>query len=706
MKQILDGRALSQQSPSDILLIYICLLFSAKESTTVTFRTKAGNTVENLEASFYHDYDLKSGTYVIILSSHPVQVAHYCKSYSSYENADKKNIGDPFISLIPSLAQAISDATFSCLDSTGSAFYSFVNIIARTKYIKHIYYDDNLIDESVYFGEGWYPLSGTAYSAVTINATENKQHRLRSNENSPFIGIVYGLRKQESYGLPIGQKLIYYEGDLGDNKPLGYDSENGNLVSTTVTNLPKVTTVSESDTTTEHITSLSTAMATSTVSISTKLTTPAEVRPSTVLDKMSKKTTQTNEKTTYGKTTDTPTTTQNKLTSSSKINLSTITTQDQSTTTSDDHLIIGGDTTEYTHTKTSVDPKAHGHDITTVAKSRTTIDGHSTSEQSTVNNDSSKHTEIGEDSTVITNEVVTTPNSKFSTTALHSSGGTTTVDTTSQSGLSSGKTTSSPNSKSTEKSVNSGITTDANKTPLSTKQALLKQTTGNNYMGTSTQSNTNGASKYTANSSHQNLELTTTSNGGSGGSSADDGEGNGNINHSTGNSNSTTESVNSHMNETLMNCTDPSSFNCSNDTIDGNVTTTDYKSSIQTTVVNEISTSNITNITKMTNGSFLREDVTTGSYQLGKSSGSEEYATFNTKYIVLAGGILIGIPLCIVLYIIIVAFVGSMKKQKHRRSSISPGSRDALYTKSVSSVGGPPPKKIGNRGTFDARNIK
>ena len=138
-----------------------------------------------------------------IISNHAVMLTQFCKS----SGADNNSYSDPFMSLVPPVQQYSGNYTFSTVTSRRveqGEFSHFLNIIVETRYTDQAVLNDEPLHEYSVPSD-WKQIASSPYSMTTV-ALEEGFYALALLNGKPLSGFLYGLKKQESYGLVLGQQ--------------------------------------------------------------------------------------------------------------------------------------------------------------------------------------------------------------------------------------------------------------------------------------------------------------------------------------------------------------------------------------------------------------------------------------------------------------------------------------------------------------------
>lgn len=149
------------------------------------------------------DIEFPSNTTLMILANRRVLVAQLCKSYS----ADNNRYSDPFMMLVPPQSQYTDNYHFMTVSTRGGWSYNnYLSIVSETDQKDDLILNNmNINKEDLEWG--WVQVASSSMSAAIL-ALQNGTYHLRHKDPDVVFGAhLYGQKFQESYGLPLGQKL-------------------------------------------------------------------------------------------------------------------------------------------------------------------------------------------------------------------------------------------------------------------------------------------------------------------------------------------------------------------------------------------------------------------------------------------------------------------------------------------------------------------
>lgn len=174
-------------------------VLAAENGTQV--KIEATNTTVSLNKGEYYEFELTANQASRILSNRKILLAQYCRT----QRADGNNgVGDPFMIILSSVAQKISDVTFEAYESARIENIFYVNIITASSETGSMILDGKNI------GSEFRPFPDGAYSYAQV-AISKGTHRLRNSaDKGGFLAFVYGFGNSgdtESYGYGVGFNL-------------------------------------------------------------------------------------------------------------------------------------------------------------------------------------------------------------------------------------------------------------------------------------------------------------------------------------------------------------------------------------------------------------------------------------------------------------------------------------------------------------------
>ena len=159
-----------------------------------------------LDAGGYHDFEISSRESVIVRSSKPVLLAQLCKSF----NADTTRNSDPFMTLITPTSQISNYYVYSTPEL--DRYEHYVNVFIDISQLEGIRLDGRAL-RSADFISGWRG-AGLNYAVAKLMMAPGV-HVLTHVSHVRFGATAYGLKRQESYGFPLG----FYARDFREDFP-------------------------------------------------------------------------------------------------------------------------------------------------------------------------------------------------------------------------------------------------------------------------------------------------------------------------------------------------------------------------------------------------------------------------------------------------------------------------------------------------------
>ena len=191
------------------------------------------DTVAVLDSGQYFEFDGPSDQGLYLVANKPIQLAQFCKSWG----ADAKRYSDPFMSIVPAVSQYLSDYVFSTVTSLTESdpYRHYLSLIIPTKHTGGIKLDEQTINPDLFVIE-WTKVGKTTFSYAAIALTQGRHHLYHDTPSVTFGAQLYGIKLQEAYGHPLGQRLeaieniciqaLMIEKDYFDNDCDGrYDEE-------------------------------------------------------------------------------------------------------------------------------------------------------------------------------------------------------------------------------------------------------------------------------------------------------------------------------------------------------------------------------------------------------------------------------------------------------------------------------------------------
>ncbi|KAI8494324.1 hypothetical protein Bbelb_280840, partial [Branchiostoma belcheri] len=162
--------------------------------------TVAGRTPRNLNAGEFWEFEADSNEYLHVTSDEPVLLAQYSKTASA-DNTDT----DPFLLIIPPVAQFEADYTFSTIDLlvTGTSTTHHVNLVIQSADIAGLLFDGQPLPGSTV----WHPVPGTNYEATDLTISAGTHTASHASPIATFGLFSYGYTRLEAYGYPGGLRL-------------------------------------------------------------------------------------------------------------------------------------------------------------------------------------------------------------------------------------------------------------------------------------------------------------------------------------------------------------------------------------------------------------------------------------------------------------------------------------------------------------------
>ena len=152
----------------------------------------------------YYEFEGPSDQGLYLVSNKPVQLAQFCKSWG----ADATRYSDPFMSIVPAVSQYVGDYVFSTVTSLteDDPFRHYVSLIIHSQHTDGIKLNGQPINPGLFVIE-WTEVGKTAFSYAAIALTRGRHHLRHDVPSLTFGAQLYGIKLQEAYGLPLGQKL-------------------------------------------------------------------------------------------------------------------------------------------------------------------------------------------------------------------------------------------------------------------------------------------------------------------------------------------------------------------------------------------------------------------------------------------------------------------------------------------------------------------
>ena len=709
--------------------------------------------LEHLDATnMYLEFELPSTSYCHVSAVHPISVTLFCKSYSSYQETGD-NLGDPFMMLIPALSQGVHSFTFSEVIREDESYITNVNLVVLTELRDLLLHNDVILDAD------WTEVD-ERYSMTSVRIENGAPRHYFYLETGLIAATLYGVQKQESYGMPITMQLDTYHG------PTHYD-ENGDLIHIGVpaVELPSVEeTTPGSDVTTtgdalnnrvqttENVLDMTTVQNNDNNQATTNQDDDTTLNIQDVTTMLNEGGLQPDDILTTAVETD-----QLQLTTpadnglshegtaassdSEDSTISSVTTQgsaDEELTTSNVLMVefttdgntnmvttpvISGETTVGEHITTVIVTTEDTEEIGTTRGDDTAVNIGETTVEQRANTDNDGHSDFttadhgGEESTANPSGQGTTTDPAWTrrvdleaeATTLMGGDGENVMTTTGDAPYTTDH--QHADDVTTHSPVGDGMTTH---TEVTADDAGLDT-------DVTTRSGTGGSEDHSASSEG--------SNDGAGGYTDTGNEGTSGYDSNTDGGNPLNErsTVDSNGGGSGCQSGDPSCVVPTDHTGNaGGGAGTSFQEPTQPTTVEarppveatepEVTTYNLTNNDTLSNETEFSivtdRDPIDGA---GITTEAPSELKFNNKYIILAGGIIIGIPVFVLLIILIGAIKGSIRKRKKRRTSISPldVSKSKLkksYAASSSNSSGvnhhSDKKQLFSKGTFDARNLE
>ncbi len=170
----------------------------------ISTQNGAIDTVASLDAGQYYDFEGPSDQGLYLLANKPVQLVQLCKSWG----ADESRYSDPFMSVVPAVSQFVNTYAFTTPTSLTQSdpFSNYVSLIIRTTQVNGLKLDGSDIGSDSFVIE-WTTVGETVFSYAAITLATGR-HVLKHEATSVTFGAqLYGIKLQESYGHPLGQKL-------------------------------------------------------------------------------------------------------------------------------------------------------------------------------------------------------------------------------------------------------------------------------------------------------------------------------------------------------------------------------------------------------------------------------------------------------------------------------------------------------------------
>ncbi|XP_066303289.1 IgGFc-binding protein-like [Branchiostoma lanceolatum] len=172
-------------------------IVAARENTQVDVTNENSRT---LNAGEFWEIDVPSDEYRHVSSSEPVLLVQYSKSGS----ADRTDT-DPFMMVIPSVAQFESEYTFSTVDlvrgPSGSTHH--INLVISSADKAGLRLDGQRLPSDAV----WHDVPGTRYAATHLDVSSGT-HTVHHLSPIATVGLFsYGFVSPESYGYPGGLRL-------------------------------------------------------------------------------------------------------------------------------------------------------------------------------------------------------------------------------------------------------------------------------------------------------------------------------------------------------------------------------------------------------------------------------------------------------------------------------------------------------------------
>ncbi len=138
------------------------------------------------------------------MSNKPVQLAQFCKSWG----ADATRYSDPFMSIVPAVSQYVGNYVFTTVTSLFDTdpFSHYLSLMILTQYVEGIRLDGANINTESFVVE-WTAIGRTVFSYATVALAPGRHHLYHRVSSVTFGAQLYGIKLQEAYAHPLGQKL-------------------------------------------------------------------------------------------------------------------------------------------------------------------------------------------------------------------------------------------------------------------------------------------------------------------------------------------------------------------------------------------------------------------------------------------------------------------------------------------------------------------
>ncbi|CAH1256703.1 FCGBP [Branchiostoma lanceolatum] len=171
---------------------------AARDNTQITVTNRNPRT---LNAGEFWEFEAGSNEYLHVTSSEPVLLVQYSKTAA----ADGKT-ADPFLAVIPPVAQFEADYTFSTIDlinDNNAATTHHVNLVIKSADKAGLLFDGQPLPSNT----DWHAVPGTTYEATDLTFSAGTHTASHASPIATFGLFSYGYTAYEAYGYPGGLRL-------------------------------------------------------------------------------------------------------------------------------------------------------------------------------------------------------------------------------------------------------------------------------------------------------------------------------------------------------------------------------------------------------------------------------------------------------------------------------------------------------------------
>ncbi|XP_078578780.1 IgGFc-binding protein-like [Branchiostoma floridae x Branchiostoma japonicum] len=188
-------------------------VIAARDNTQVVVTNENTKT---LNAGEFWEIDIPSDEYRHVTSSEPVLLVQYSKT-----GAVDSTATDPFMMIIPSVAQFEAEYAFSTVDllSDPSRTTHHINLVTSSADKAGLRLDGQQLPSNI----DWHNVPGTRYAAAQLTI-DRGTHTVRHMSPIVTIGLFsYGFTEMESYGYPGGLRLSRIAASCSTTTPVPAD---------------------------------------------------------------------------------------------------------------------------------------------------------------------------------------------------------------------------------------------------------------------------------------------------------------------------------------------------------------------------------------------------------------------------------------------------------------------------------------------------